>query len=100
MAKSIVDGVLFSDGDLPGDNLEQVVVSISKQNALPSEIKKKMAKKVKELGGNAVSNFEVAQSGHHWLFTASILMWDTESLYGVGNALKIQKENMQEALKQ
>lgn len=100
MAKSIVDGVLFSDGDLPGDHLEQVVVAISKQNALPSEIKKKMAKKVKELGGNAVSHFEVAQSGHHWLFTASILMWDTESLYGVGNALKIQKENMQEALKQ
>jgi len=40
---------------------------------LPSELKKKMAKKVKELGGNAVSNFEIAQFGHHWLFTNSIL---------------------------
>jgi hypothetical protein len=48
MAKSIVDGVLFSDGDLPGEELEQVVVSISKQNALPSDIKKKIAKKVNE----------------------------------------------------
>lgn len=99
MAKSIVDGVLFSDGDLPGEDLEQVVVSISKQNALPSDIKKKMAKKVKEKGGNAISNFEVAQSGHHWLFTASILMWDTESLYGVGKARKIAKDQMPEALK-
>ncbi len=99
MAKSIVDGILFSDGDLPGDEIEQVVISISRQNALPSDIKKKMAAKVKALGGNAVSNFEVAQSGHHWLFTASILMWDTESLYGVGKARKIPKEQMSEALK-
>jgi hypothetical protein len=99
MAKSIVDGILFSDGDLPGDEIEQVVISISRQNALPSDIKKKMAAKVKALGGNAVSNFEVAQSGHHWLFTASILMWDTESLYGVGKARKIAKEQMSEALK-
>ena len=99
MAKSIVDGILFSDADLPGDEIEQVVISISRQNALPSDIKKKMAAKVKALGGNAVSNFEVAQSGHHWLFTASILMWDTESLYGVGKARKIAKEQMSEALK-
>lgn len=99
MAKSIVDGILFSDTDLPGEEIEQVVVSISRQNALPSDIKKKMAAKVKTLGGNAVSNFEVAQSGHHWLFTASILMWDTESLYGVGKARKIAKEQMPEALK-
>lgn len=99
MAKSIIDGILFSDAALPGEEIEQVVVSISKQNALPSDIKKKMAKKVKDLGGNAVSNFEVAQSGHHWLFTASILMWDTESLYGVGKAVRIPKEQMSEALK-
>jgi hypothetical protein len=100
MAKSIVDGVLFSDSDLPGNEIQQVVVSISRQNALPSDLKKKMAKKVRELGGNAVSNFEVAQSGHHWLFTASILMWDTESLHCVGKARLIPKELMKEALKQ
>ena len=99
MAKSIVDGVLFSDGDLPGAEIQQVVISISKQNALPSDLKKKMATKVKTLGGNAVSNFEVAQSGHHWIFTASPFMWDTESLYGVGKALRISKEQMVEALK-
>ena len=58
-----------------------------------------MAKKVKELKGNAVSNFEVAQSGHHWVFTASILMWDTESLFGVGKVKRISKEQMAEALK-
>ena len=99
MAKSIVDGILFSNSELPGDDIKQVVVSISKQNALPSDLKKKMAAKVKELGANAVSNFEVAQSGHHWIFTASILMWDTESLYGVGTAKKIPKEMMKEAIK-
>lgn len=99
MAKSIVDGILFSDSDLPGDEIQQVVVNISKQNALPSDLKKKMAAKVKALGANAVSNFEVAQSGHHWLFAASILMWDTESLYGVGKAKKIPKELMGEAIK-
>ncbi len=51
-----------------------------------------------EMGGNAVSNFEVAQSGHHWLFTASILMWDSESLHGVGQAKLIPKDLMKEAL--
>jgi hypothetical protein len=99
MAKSIVDGVLFSDGELPGEEIQQVVITISKQNALPSDLKKKMALKVKALGGNAVSNFEVAQSGHHWIFTASPFMWDTESLYGVGKARRISKEEMAGALK-
>ena len=99
MAKSIVDGILFSDLDLPGEEIQDIVVSVSRQNALPSDLKKKMAKKVKELRGNAVSNFEVAQSGHHWVFTASILMWDTESLFGVGKVKRISKEQMAEALK-
>jgi hypothetical protein len=99
MAKSIVDGILFSDLDLPGEEIEDIVVSVSRQNALPSDLKKKMAKRVKELKGNAVSNFEVAQSGHHWIFTASILMWDTESLFGVGKVKRISQEQMAEALK-
>ncbi len=99
MAKSIVDGILFSDSDLPGDYVERVVVSISRQNALPSDLKKKMARKVRELKGNAVSNFEVAQSGHHWIFTASVLIWDTESLYGVGIVKRISKDQMLDALK-
>ena len=99
MAKSIVDGILFSDLDLPGEEIQDIVVSVSRQNALPSDLKKKMAKKVKELKGNAVSNFEVAQSGHHWIFTASILMWDTESLFGVGKVKRISQEQMPEALK-
>ncbi len=99
MAKSIVDGVLFSDSELPGEEIEDIVISISRQNALPSDVKKKMAKRVRELKGNAVSNFEVAQSGHHWIFTASILMWDTESLFGVGKVKRISKEQMAEALK-
>ena len=99
MAKSIVDGILFSDLDLPGEEIQDIVVSVSRQNALPSDLKKKMAKKVKELKGNAVSNFEVAQSGHHWIFTASILMWDTESLYGVGKVKRISQDQMAEALK-
>ena len=99
MAKSIVDGILFSDLDLPGEEIQDIVVSVSRQNALPSDLKKKMAKKVKELKGNAVSNFEVAQSGHHWIFTASILMWDTESLFGVGKVKRISQEQMSEALK-
>ena len=99
MAKSIVDGILFSDLDLPGEEIQDIVVSVSRQNALPSDLKKKMAKKVKELKGNAVSNFEVAQSGHHWIFAASILMWDTESLFGVGKVKRISQEQMAEALK-
>lgn len=99
MAKTIVGGVLFSDGELPGEELGQVVAQISKQNALPSEIKARLAEKAKALGANSVKNFETAQAGHHWLFTASILMWDTESLYGVGTAVKIPKEKMQEVLK-
>lgn len=99
MAKSIIDGVLFSDSDLPGDDLQQIVVEVSRQNALPSDVKKKMAAKVREIGGNAVSNFEVAQAGHHWLFTASLWKWDSESLYGVGQAKRIPKDLMSEALK-
>lgn len=98
MSKSIIDGVLFSDADLPGTELDNVVVSISRQNALPSDIKRLMAVKVKNMGGNAVANFEIAQAGHHWIFTASLLMWDTESLYGVGKAKKIPKDQMKDAL--
>lgn len=98
MAKSIVEGVLFSDGELPGENLGQITVEISKQNALPSDIKRKLSAKAKALGANAVANFETAQAGHHWLFTASLLKWDTESLYGVGTAVKIPKEAMKDAL--
>ena len=99
MSKSVIDGVLFSDGELPGENKGQIVAEISRQNALPSDIKRKLAKKAKELGANGVSNFDLAQNGHHWIFTASILKWDTESLVAVGNAVKIPKEKMQEALK-
>ena len=98
MAKSVVDGVLFSDIDLPGTVIQQVTVSISRQNTLPSDLKKKMAEQVKSLGGNAVSNFEVAQSASHWTFKASIFMWDSETLCGVGNAVKIPKDKMSEAL--
>ena len=43
MAKSIVEGVLFSDGELPGESLGQITVEISKQNALPSDKKKKLS---------------------------------------------------------
>jgi hypothetical protein len=46
-----------------------------------------------------VSNFEIAQAGHHWLFNASLLKWDSESLFAVGKAIKIPKDLMQEALK-
>lgn len=99
MSKTIISGILFSDTDLPGEYLQDIVVSISRQNALPSDIKKKMVAKVKELGGNAVANFEVAQSAHHWLFTASPLTWDSESLYGIGKAMRIPKDSMAEALK-
>ena len=99
MSKSIVGGVLFSDGELPGEDLGQVVAQISRQNALPSDIKQKLAQKAKDLGANGVSNFEIAQAGHHWLFNASLLKWDSESLFAVGKAIKIPKDLMQEALK-
>jgi len=98
MYKAIVNGVLFSDGELPGDNKGQIIASISRQNALPSQLQEKLAQQAKSLGANAVMNFDIAQAGHHWLFTASILKWDTESLHGVGIAVKIPKEKMQEAL--
>jgi uncharacterized protein YbjQ (UPF0145 family) len=99
MIKSVVGGVLFSGGDLPGENLGQVVAQIARQNALPSDIKRKLAQKAKDLGANAVSNFEIAQVGHHWVFSASLLKWDTESVFAVGQAIKIPKELMSEALK-
>lgn len=98
MSKSIVNGILISTEKLPGEDLGRVVVEISRQNALPSDLKAKLSEKVKALGGNALEGFESAQSGHHWLFTASILKWDTESLFGVGTAKKIPKEQMREAL--
>lgn len=98
MGKSIADGVLFSDGELPGEERGQVVVQISRQNALPSDLKKKLAAKARELGANGVKNFETAQAGHHWIFQLTF-KWDSESLYGVGIAVKIPKESMEEALR-
>ena len=65
MSKSVIDGVLFSDGDLPGEKMGDVIAKISKQNALPSEIKSHLASKAKLLGANGVANFEMAQTAHH-----------------------------------
>lgn len=98
MSKAVIGGVLVSTDELPGEEIEQVVVEISRQNALPSDVKKKAAERAKALGANGLKNFETAQAGHHWLFTASLLKWDTESLFGVGMAVKIPKDKMKEAL--
>jgi len=98
MSKSVIDGVLFSDGDLPGEKMGEVTAKISKQNALPSEIKRHLASKAKQLGANGVANLEIAQTAHHWIYTASPFKWDSESLVAVGIAVKIPKEKMQEAM--
>ncbi len=99
MSKGIFGGVLISDSELPGEEKGEVVVKISRQNALPSEIKLKMAEAAKAIGANGVKNFETAQAGHHWLLNANPLKWDSESLYGVGMGVRISKEQMGEALR-
>jgi hypothetical protein len=99
MAKGIFEGVLISDGDLPGEEKGQLIVSISRQNALPSDIKNKIAEAAKAAGANGVKNFEIAQAGHSWFANANLLKWDSESLYGIGVGVRIAKEQMGEALR-
>jgi hypothetical protein len=58
------DGVFFTEGPiLEGEKLGDLKVESRKQNTNLDELKQQLAQKVKNLGGNALENFNYVQQG-------------------------------------
>lgn len=79
-------GVFVTEGDLPGESLGAISISIGKQNANLAEIKEKLAAEAARRGANAVARLQYGQHRHGPLKLMNPLRWDTESWIGEGEA--------------
>lgn len=82
-------GVFVTEGDLPGDSLGEISVSIGKQNANLSEVKEKLAAEAAKRGANAVVCLRYGQRRHGPGKLINPLRWDTESWVGEGEAKRV-----------
>ncbi|HEU5254093.1 MAG TPA: hypothetical protein VFU16_12290 [Solirubrobacterales bacterium] len=83
---TVHQGVFVTEGDLPGESLGKVSVSIGKQNANLAEIKEKLAAEAHKRGANAVASLRYGQRKHGPLQLVNPLRWDTEVWVGEGEA--------------
>lgn len=81
------DGIIFCEGKLDGAEVSAIRVELSRQNALLSELKSRMAYKAKSCGANAIINYSYQQ-------TKKIFGWDNLSLIGTGIAIVISDEQI------
>jgi hypothetical protein len=72
-----VDGVVFCEEKLEGKVLGPIQEYGATQNTLLSDVKKLMAAKARQMGGNAVINFKYVQKADRGLH---LLKWDRERL--------------------
>ena len=77
---TVVDGVFFTEGPLPGEDRGSAAVTIGRQNSNLSEVKQRLVQQVLDRGGNALSDFEYGQAGRKWWKIG----WDEEQWYGSG----------------
>lgn len=108
MAKFIVNGVLLSEGTLPGEVRGEVSVRLNRSNALPSRIKELLSDEVKVRGGNALQNLKIWTRASYQLESTSSetikqylldgFRWDDQSLIGTGVAILIDPSQMKEAM--
>lgn len=80
-----VDGVYFTEQELPGQVLGKIRVAAPTQNTTLSEVKKEMARKARALGGNCVAHFQYGQKADRFFSWR----WDTERIVGTGNVVFI-----------
>jgi hypothetical protein len=83
---TVHQGVFVTEGNLPGESLGEVSVSIGRQNANLAEVKEKLAAEALKLGANAVANLRYGQRKHGPLQLVNPLRWDTEAWVGEGEA--------------
>ena len=83
-----VDGVVFCEQPLEGRVLGPIVEYGATQNTQLSDVKKLMAAKARQMGGNAVINFNYVQKadrGLHWF------KWDRERLNCTGTVIVLDQ---------
>jgi hypothetical protein len=89
-----VDGVVFSEGPLEGKALGLIREFGSTQNTTLSEVKLIMARKAKQMGGNAICNFTYVQKADKGLH---LLKWDKERLNCSGQVILLVNHPVAEA---
>jgi len=72
-----VDGVIFCEEQLAGKVLGPIQEYGATQNTLLSDVKKLMAAKARQMGGNAVINFKYVQKADRGMH---LFKWDRERL--------------------
>ena len=72
-----VDGIIFCESDLEGNDLGSIREFGSGQNSTLADVKRVMASKVRKMEGNAVVNFKYVQKADRGLH---LLKWDKERL--------------------
>jgi hypothetical protein len=84
------EGIFVTEGDLPGDSIGPVKVSIGRQNANLDEVKDRLARVAARQGANAVCNLRYGQRKHGPAKLINPFRWDTESWVGEGEAKRVQ----------
>lgn len=80
------DGVFFTEAPAESARLPltPIKVEISRQNSDLRQVKSKLAKEVKAMGGNALVGFTYGQRSHSIWQQIFTFKWDTESWHGGG----------------
>lgn len=89
---TMTDGVFFTEAKaLAGQEVVgDVAWQASGQNQDLRYVKAQLAKKVREMGANALVQFAYGQRGRHWLNSGGLV--DSENWYGAGVAVTIDRE--------
>lgn len=85
------DDIFFTEDPAAGSRLSATLlrVEISRQNSNLQQVKQRLAKKVREAGGNALVGFRYGQRSHSIFAQVLTFKWDTESWYGEGYAASV-----------
>ena len=85
------DGIFFTEDAAAGSRLsaQLLTVEISRQNSNLQQVKQRLAKKVREAGGNSLVGFRYGQRSHSIFAQVLTFKWDTESWYGEGYAARV-----------
>jgi len=90
---TVQDGVLFCESRLEGKVLLEIKEVGATQNTTLLEVKKRMAAKAKNLGGNAIINFTYAQKADRM---KNIFKFDSERLTCTGTVIFMENPPTQD----
>lgn len=88
------DGVFFTEAkEIAGQRVVgEVSWKASGQNQDLRYVKAQLAKRVRDMGGNALVQFTYGQKGRNWLMSGGLV--DSENWYGAGIAVSIALETV------